>query len=60
MEELAANSILNFNRTNFEQGYLDEKFADKNPFNQFDRWLSEAFEIDKNYLELCTYLLIQC
>jgi pyridoxamine 5'-phosphate oxidase len=49
MVDFATNSLLSFNRTNFKKGSFDEKSADKNPFDQFDSWLNEAFDIDKDY-----------
>lgn len=49
MTHLSTNSVLNSNRNDFNRGYLDEKSAEKNPFDQFDKWLSEAFKVDKDY-----------
>jgi pyridoxamine 5'-phosphate oxidase len=49
MEDHSANSSLNHNRKNYMHGSLDEKSIDKNPFDQFDHWLNEAFEVDKSY-----------
>lgn len=49
MVDFSTNTLLDFNRTNFTKGNFEEKSADKNPFCQFNNWLSEAFEIDKDY-----------
>jgi pyridoxamine 5'-phosphate oxidase len=43
------NHVLNLNRTNYNREQLNEDSICKNPFDQFDKWLKEAFQIDEQY-----------
>ncbi|MEO6904311.1 MAG: pyridoxamine 5'-phosphate oxidase [Bacteroidia bacterium] len=43
------NDILNKTRTNYKREHLNESTASKNPFDQFDKWLIDALEVDKDY-----------
>ena len=49
MSSISTNGILASNRKDFKVGVLNEKTVKRNPFDQFDLWLKEAFEVDKDY-----------
>lgn len=49
MKSLSSNSVLTNNRSHYKLRTLNEKSLKKNPFDQFDQWLMEAFEVDKDY-----------
>jgi pyridoxamine 5'-phosphate oxidase len=47
--DLITNALLCSNRKSYKIGWLDENSADKNPFQQFDKWLKEALISDPDY-----------
>jgi pyridoxamine 5'-phosphate oxidase len=49
MADLITSSVWNANRLEYKQNVLHESSVEKNPFDQFNNWLREAFELDKNY-----------
>lgn len=49
MVDFAINSLLNSNRKSFKKSTLDESLANKNPFDLFDHWLQQAFDVDNDY-----------
>lgn len=56
-QKFAINSALNTSRHEFDKASLTEDQCDKDPFVQFERWLSEAIDKDPLYanaMTLCT------